>query len=396
MELKDALAKARQILDEERAFPTVRYEVDVAGIAESSGKVVAAAVALSALSQPNQLAVNRSRRPRSVIERSGMWVLKSENYDLLCALHSRVDSDSRPVFVTSLLHRIGLPGSCLSVANSSYPGIFGYVSELPVISEFCLRNGMTQMFLNAVAEADLTPGIAILLRHLEEIIALNYCVLSDEGQVQLAASITKMFRRFKPVPRRSLDECEFSGKAVRVGWLFDEAKQSVLGLLEQCRKARYFYLKRALSEGLNIEINQDKDAVQSHLKALGFSDPLARSLDEAERLYHDGANEFDLKASMGHLRSFLEGLHNEAFPRLLAKFGGEMPASWGRGLAYLRENAVLSKQEEQFTASLYTIISDEAVHPIVAERQYARLFRNIVIEYALLLLWKLEKLELKR
>ena len=31
----------------------------------------------------------------------------------------------------------------------------------------------------------------------------------------------------------------------------------------------------------------------------------------------------------------------------------------------------------------------------MAEREYARLIRNVVIEYALLLLWKLEKLGLK-
>jgi hypothetical protein len=30
------------------------------------------------------------------------------------------------------------------------------------------------------------------------------------------------------------------------------------------------------------------------------------------------------------------------------------------------------------------VLSDEAVHPLIAEREYARLAGNIVIEYALL------------
>ena len=64
-------------------------------------------------------------------------------------------------------------------------------------------------------------------------------------------------------------------------------------------------------------------------------------------------------------------------------------------MTYLRDHEVLSPAEEKFAASVYTIISDEAVHPLVAEREYARLFRNVIIEYALLLLAKLAKLGLK-
>ncbi len=148
-------------------------------------------------------------------------------------------------------------------------------------------------------------------------------------------------------------------------------------------------------EGLNIEINQDRDAVQAHLRGLGFSTPLAKSLDEVERLYLDRANAFNLKASMTHLRSFLENLHKETFPAVYTKHGGKLPSIWGEGVNYLRDNGVLSTKEQQFVISLYAAISDEAVHPLIADRQYARLFRNVVIEYALLFLWKLEKLGLK-
>jgi hypothetical protein len=56
---------------------------------------------------------------------------------------------------------------------------------------------------------------------------------------------------------------------------------------------------------------------------------------------------------------------------------------------------VLSKTEEQFAASLYKLISNEGVHPTIAEREYARLARNVVIEYALLFLRKMDKLGLE-
>jgi hypothetical protein len=95
---------------------------------------------------------------------------------------------------------------------------------------------------------------------------------------------------------------------------------------------------------------------------------------------------------VGHLRSFLENLQKEAMPKIHAKYGGILPTDWGGGLAYLLRHGVLSKTEEQFSARFYALISDEGVHPLVTERDYARLARNMVIEYALLFLSKLDRL----
>ena len=37
------------------------------------------------------------------------------------------------------------------------------------------------------------------------------------------------------------------------------------------------------------------------------------------------------------------------------------------------------------------VLSDEGVHPLIAEKEFARLFRNMVIEYGLMFLTMLEK-----
>jgi hypothetical protein len=36
-------------------------------------------------------------------------------------------------------------------------------------------------------------------------------------------------------------------------------------------------------------------------------------------------------------------------------------------------------------------LSDEGVHPLIAEKEFARLLRNVVIEYGLMFLTMLEK-----
>ena len=56
---------------------------------------------------------------------------------------------------------------------------------------------------------------------------------------------------------------------------------------------------------------------------------------------------------------------------------------------------VLTVKEQQFAIQFYALMSDTGVHPLVAEREYARLMRNMSIEYGLLLLTKLDKLGLK-
>jgi hypothetical protein len=82
-----------------------------------------------------------------------------------------------------------------------------------------------------------------------------------------------------------------------------------VGIEEQCRKARFLYLKASLSEGLNLEVNQDREAVQSYLQTLGFSNALAESLNEVDRLYFGSSTAFDLKRATIYLADQAESRH---------------------------------------------------------------------------------------
>jgi hypothetical protein len=160
-------------------------------------------------------------------------------------------------------------------------------------------------------------------------------------------------------------------------------------------QSQVFVRKRSLLPGMNLEVNQDKSTVRTLLERLGFTPVLIQSLDEAEKLYRTATTPFELKSSMGHLRSFLEQLHLQACALGHGKFGGSLPSKWGEAHQYLRDNNILIVKEQQFAIHFYTLMSDSSVHPLVAEREYGRLMRNISIEYGLLLLTKLDKLGLK-
>jgi len=400
MEFKQALANAEQILVQEQIAPTVSYTLDLEEVAAKvSGECAAILGGLAVLSEDQRLAAIRSRQPREVNENPRQWVFKSINFSLLCALHSEVAANSRQEFVEAVLRgRIASEG-CRRTRKTGYrPSWNGFVSELPLVAEFCVRNGAKNAFFKALPQIKCSPGLAVLLRHLEDMIALNFTVFTDAEYDNLTSCVSglrDLFLQRNLLSREERSSQLWGGKSVDLTLLFYDLCQSAIGIVEECRQSKYLQLKSSLLDGLNIEINQDKEAVSDYLKTLGFTATLGSSLDEAERLYRSAGTAFELKASLGHLRSFLEGLHKEILLSAQSKFGGALPGKWGEGLTYLRNNGVLSKAEEIFAGSLYTLISDEGIHPLVAEREYARLFRNVVIEYALLLLSRLKKLGLK-
>jgi hypothetical protein len=221
---------------------------------------------------------------------------------------------------------------------------------------------------------------------MKRMVAFNFTVFTDEECAHLPGAIASVRHAIADLQRRpKRGPTEESNTIYHV---CREVPELCDSLTEECRKARFLYLKGSLLPGMNLEVNQDKGRVRTFLEKLGFTQLLSESLEEAERLYRATASPFELKSCMVHLRSFLEGLHLGACAKAHKKFGGVLPTKWGEALKYLRDHDVLTKSEELFAAQFYTLTSDSGVHPLVAEREYARLMRNMSIEYGLLLLTK--------
>ena len=163
------------------------------------------------------------------------------------------------------------------------------------------------------------------------------------------------------------------------------------GITEECRKAGYWYLKGALQDRPNLEIESDKLKVEGFLVKLGFSADMVKALNAAESDYKSTASAFELKNCLSQLRSFLEHLHRQSAKSIAAAANQTVVDQWGSATLYLREQGYFTKQHETFVTSLYTLLSDESVHSLTAEREYARLLRNVVIEYCVMFLTALDK-----
>jgi hypothetical protein len=388
MELRDAIDKADQVLDEERSSPTVQYSLRLQAI-KIDGPLGEALGVLTLAGESRKLQDIRSQRPRQIEEDPRKWEFKSVNYNLLCALLSRVPEDSRPAFLTSVLARLASKPGWSRSTKSIQPSWNGLLSEFPLIAEFCIRNGAKRDFLEYLFLVRTSIGLAVLLRHLEDMIALNFTVLTDSDYISLAVAIRTLGDTASQQLKVAMDE-GINGS--EMASLCGEILSAKNALQEECRKARYLLLNIELSEGLNLEVNQDKVAVESHLRAQGFSDGLIESLNYTEQIYQSASSGFDFKNCMTHLRSLMEKLHSEGLAKFRVVSTGPPGREWGWGLNQLQVQGVLTKTEEKYVSALYTLLSDEGVHPIIAEKEYARLARNVVVEYALLFLRKLEKL----
>lgn len=381
MDLQNAIDKAQQILDQERAEPTISYsQMFTREIASAMGT----------------LALASTRGAHHIREDPRSCLFQSANFDLLSVLLDQVPQAERPAFFGVLRSRI-LDDKAF---RHKYRDVLSAgswkqcSSELPLIAEFLTRRGDKQLLIGALSEAPVGPGQTLLLVQVQEIIALNFTLFREDEYPLLLAAIESIHRTVEQRAgqrKRSQDTVESNS----IYHACREMPEVCVHIKETCRKARYLYVKSELSLDTNLEINQDENAVRSFLEDLGFSHLLVQSLNEMERSYRAAATPFELKSSMSHLRSFLEGVHLEACSAANKKFGGSIPAKWGDSLPYLRDHGVLTLKEEHLVSALYTLMSDTAVHPLIAEREYARLMRNMSIEYGLLLLTKLNKLGLK-
>jgi hypothetical protein len=400
MELTEAQNQARLIFENEQNHPTLNYryissEWPEEMKYEQNPSWSAAGAGMMALPRI------RKRLPRKVYENPNNWQLESANYTLIMAIYSQLSETNRGLFLGGSLNvwtRKYIPSRM--EAQHWWPSWNGHTSALPLLAEFCIRNGQLKLLLDVLKNVEMpTASVAVMFAQFSEMITLNFNVFTD-------AELAAMPEALKPVremadaqtwqsrrPRGVHGQTETNPR-YKEGFRSEGAEivRGIDAFLVQCQEARYWYVKGVLLQARNPEIEGDKTQVISYLERLGFTDNMRQSLNVAEQNYRGESDGFELKTCLGHLRSFLEQLHIQAcIPIAVSISDPAPPEKWGKATAYLRTNGILSQMEEAFVTSLYTLVSDEAIHPSVAQREYARIRRNMIIEYGLLFLSVLDK-----
>jgi len=397
MNLSEALEKARRILFEEQSSPTLTYTYvsdtwpkNVSN-QQASGGIILAGMLL--------LGMERQNRPRNVFENPKLYKFSSVNFDLLIRILNQVVQSDRSAFIAGLLQHVENPLPSQRARNSGghFP-TFGYeVSALPLLTEFCVRTGHLKELQEATKKPQLpTPSLVMMVMEIEEMIALNFNLFSD---AELEGMPSQLFRLREIARLQTYSATQSRGGPLKTNPHYKQGYSSggnaiveaINGIIEQCRKARYFYLKGVLQELPNLEIESDKIKVEGFLAKLGFKSTMVAALDAAEQDYRSTSTTFELKNCLGHLRTFLEHMHRDAAKAVAVAAGETVEDKWGTATIFLRQRGLFTQKHEDFITKFYTLISDESVHALGTDREYARLLRNVVIEYGVMFLSVLDK-----
>jgi len=381
MELAEAISKAELILDQERIRPSVEYrEVSInwPALSQEVRRMMGPTTPPSTGNPILNLSTQRKTHPRRVNEDPNLYKFTSANFDYLVLIFSQVREGDREAFIAHILERVKLGDSALCDQGSYvFPTFGNKVSELPLVAEFAIRTGYADQLFKVVAPATIiSKSLALLLIQIEDTLAFNFNLFTDEQLQGLPYYLVGLLQRAEGKMRNSTASGATASRIV----------QSIEGIRQECERARYLYLTGALRELPNLEIDQDKKKIESYLSALGFDPLMQKALDEAESEYRSDASGFELKNALTHLRTFYEQLHFQVGHLLSDRAGRTRDTKCGQVLTTLRVLNFFTEKEEKFAAALYGLLSDEGVHALTAKREYARLMRNMVIEYGVMFL----------
>jgi hypothetical protein len=286
MGLPEAQRKAQQVLDAERKTPTLNYMSPTPFVNE-------AAVMATPLGQ-------RGWRPRPVSERSGYFTLVSRNYDLLQTFLDEVLQNDRPLYFATLEQRI-LEQSPFHITGSDVLGAgktARTTSELPLVAEFLVRHGEAKRLLAALPGAPLRPGLTRLLKHVEDMIAIDYWLFSDEEYDLLSRFLVVAMSKMSDLRRQprlaDTTESNYRFHVCEEGPVFCET------IVDQCDKAKYLRLAAGTALAASGRL-QGVDALEPNSDEESF-DVLARQVRSAIR--KEVQNSASIAYTLSHSSTF--------------------------------------------------------------------------------------------
>jgi len=145
------------------------------------------------------------------------------------------------------------------------------------------------------------------------------------------------------------------------------------------------------------ELNKDVVEVKRRISQYNFHAELSELMSKVDDELAVGGDKFDQAATIKHLRTFFEKMHRQigetVWTRKPATQDNTDLTKCGHALDFLKKAAVniLSDDLHKLGKALYGMLSNAGVHAASSEREYVRLCRNMVTEYALIVFFEVER-----
>lgn len=242
----------------------------------------------------------------------------------------------------------------------------------------------------------------------EAIEFLNDCSSEPWGELWTDSKILSVLSEIVEYeyPNFSTEDLNLIGEAIRkVQQLLSKREVGIRvricrGIEEKIHNIKYMHLEAELGEGINLQINQDREKVKEFITDFGLSSELNMALEKIDEYYwRPTSDEFDYSAAIGKLREFLSKLIEEICGKIqevtqdyYKEYEGKTPIAKQR--KYIKKHLKLEK-ENKLLDGLVDVINSTGSHHLISEKEYFRLTKNMTIEISLLLFTKLNKFLIK-
>ena len=304
--------------------------------------------------------------------------LQSQNYNLLRALFDRITNDEdRKVFIDQI-----------EKASRDHPA--ATLAFLFLIKQRGVDSALQFLHVgNIVSRAYFgTHPPMLCLEMLEKYIRFEHNSLTEEDLNKIAKRINyiRMYPEYDITHQGGIGEVRTpKPNAFEISKTKDIARNIGCAI----DKIRHMRLSKDLLEGVNLEINQDRNTVKHYLEQFGFPSDLIENIRNVEEAYQSAQSGFDYKTCADHLRSFILGLTKEIADKV-AQHDGDTRQK--KPAKYLHDKDFFySTQESDLFQSFIRYLSSDSVHQLRSDREVARIGKNVAIEFALLLSQRLEK-----
>lgn len=173
--------------------------------------------------------------------------------------------------------------------------------------------------------------------------------------------------------------------------LFYEVKRQIDRLLYMDLNRRY--------DGINFEINQDKEKVIEKIEYYKFGKDIVNALIEIdkflfseEKTVSSGMNN-NLRNVMATMITRISDKIREVTKEEIPKNNPNKPDKKEMGLRrdYIKKHLKLTEEDDDFVDAFVDVLHEEGGHSFMSEKEYFRLSRNITITFLYFLLSKLDK-----
>jgi len=173
--------------------------------------------------------------------------------------------------------------------------------------------------------------------------------------------------------------------------------RDVLGLVAKTiEKIRYLRLKRELTEGVNPEVNVDKQVLISRMEELGFRREIVEALHDLDRRLYEAGKPLDFKGCMDIARTAYEELVEDAAKAASSKKKLPLPPErsgnfqpWNQ---LLMNAGVLTGDEGALSQKLYNFLSNVGAHRLGSALEHVRVAKAMVIELGMLVAGRVQSL----